>query len=48
MIYSVVNRFEVNKVRTIISQIDDKAFVTFTEVSEIVGKKLVRGKRSYK
>lgn len=47
MIYSVVNRFEVNKLRNVISSIDSKAFVTFTEISQLVGKKLIRGKRSY-
>lgn len=48
IVYSIVNRFELNKVRSIIGEIDPSAFVTFTEVSEILGKKLVRGKRSYK
>lgn len=40
MIYSVVNRFEVNRLRILISEIDPDAFVTFTEVSELVGRKV--------
>ena len=43
MIYLVVNRFEVNQVREIITSIDDKAFVTFSEVSELLGRKLKKG-----
>lgn len=44
MIYLVVNRFEVNNVREIVNSIDDRAFVTFSEVSELLGRRLRKGK----
>ena len=44
MIYLVVNRFEVNNVRELITEIDDKAFVTFSEVSELLGRRLRKNK----
>lgn len=47
MIYTVINRFEVNKLRLLIMDIDDAAFVTFTEVSELVGQRIKRGKRNF-
>lgn len=37
MIYFVVNRFQINKVRTIVKEHDPKAYVTITEVSDVLG-----------
>lgn len=36
MIYFVVNRFQISKMKKIIKSIDQKAFVTITEVSEVM------------
>lgn len=36
MIYFVVNRFQISKMKKIIKSIDPKAFVTITEVSEVM------------
>lgn len=38
VIYYVVNRFEIGKIKNIIKSIDDLAFVSITDVSEVVGK----------
>ena len=37
LIYFVVNRFQINKVRTIVRSEDPKAYVTITEVSDVLG-----------
>ena len=37
MLYVVVNRFEIAKLKTLVSELDPKAFVSITEVSEIMG-----------
>lgn len=37
MIYCVVNRFEINKVKKIVKDTDENAFVTVNEVSETIG-----------
>ena len=37
MLYVVVNRFEIAKLKRIIGQLDPKAFVSIMEVSEIMG-----------
>lgn len=37
LIYFVVNRFQINKVRTIVRGEDPKAYVTITEVSDVLG-----------
>lgn len=37
LIYFVVNRFQINKVRTIVRNEDPKAYVTITEVSDVLG-----------
>ncbi len=36
LVYFVVNRFQISKVRTIVRQQDDKAYVTITEVSDVL------------
>lgn len=38
MIYFVVNRFQIARMRTIVHDIDDKAFISITEVSDLFGK----------
>lgn len=37
MMYCVVNRFEIGKIKGIISDIDKDAFVTITDISEVLG-----------
>ncbi|MHB8171064.1 MAG: YitT family protein [Thermincolia bacterium] len=37
VLYSVVTRLEISKLKTIISDIDDNAFVTFNDVHEVMG-----------
>lgn len=37
MLYVVVNRFEIAKLKTLVSELDPKAFVSIMEVSEIMG-----------
>lgn len=37
MIYFVVNRFQISKVRAIVQGQDDKAYVTITDVSDVLG-----------
>lgn len=37
MMYCVVNKFEVNRLKNIISEVDPTAFVTISEISEVVG-----------
>lgn len=37
LIYFVVNRFQINKVRTIVRSEDPSAYVTITEVSDVLG-----------
>ena len=36
MVYFVVNRFQIPKVKTLVSQIDPYAFITITEISEVM------------
>lgn len=47
MLYVVINRFEINKVKVIISSIDPDAFVTVNDISEVIGRsiKMSRKKR---
>lgn len=40
LIYFVVNRFQINKVRTIVREQDRRAYVTITEVSDVLGSDL--------
>lgn len=40
IIYFVVNRFQIAKMKDIIAEIDDKAFVTISEVSDVMGSSL--------
>lgn len=35
IIYFVVNRFQISRMRTIIQQIDSKAFVTISDVADV-------------
>lgn len=42
IIYFVVNRFQIAKLKSIVSRIDPKAFVTITEVSDIMGSSVKR------
>jgi uncharacterized membrane-anchored protein YitT (DUF2179 family) len=37
ILYSIISRLEISKLKTIISQIDDKAFVVITDVYEAMG-----------
>lgn len=37
MLYVVVNRFEIGKLKKLVSDIDPRAFMTITEVGEVVG-----------
>ena len=37
MIYCVVNRFEINRVKRLVKEADDSAFVTVNDISETVG-----------
>lgn len=37
MIYCVVNRFEINRVKRLVREVDETAFVTVNEISETVG-----------
>lgn len=43
IIYFVVNRFQVAKMKNIVSVIDPKAFVTISDVSDVMGSSLKRG-----
>lgn len=40
MIYFVVNRFQINKVREIVAEQDKHAYVTITDVSDVLGNEL--------
>lgn len=46
MLYVVVNRFEVNKLKDIVLELDGNAFVSIIEVSEIMGKTKMYGKKN--
>lgn len=48
MLYCVVNRFEINQLKNIIHSIDNKAFVSINEVSEIMGSNGVKFKPKFK
>ncbi|MBF0609486.1 MAG: YitT family protein [Magnetococcales bacterium] len=37
ILYSIVSRLEVSKLKTIVSEIDDSAFVIFSDVREVMG-----------
>ncbi len=37
ILYSIISRLEISKLKTIISEIDDKAFVVITDVHEAMG-----------
>ena len=37
LIYFVVNRFQINKVRNIVLENDTSAYVTITEVADVLG-----------
>ena len=43
IIYFVVNRFQIAKMKDIVSEIDSQAFVTITEVSDMMGSSLKEG-----
>lgn len=40
VIYFVVNRFQIARMKDIVSEIDSQAFVTITEVSDMIGSSL--------
>lgn len=40
MLYCVVNRFETVKLKKIIAQVDDKAFISVCDISEVVGNRV--------
>ncbi len=48
MLYVVVNRFEIAKLKNIVSELDPKAFVSIMEVSEIMGTSKMYRKKSAK
>ena len=37
MIYFVVNRFQIPRVKALVGQIDRHAFITVTEISDVMG-----------
>ena len=37
VIYFVVNRFQIPKVKNLVTEIDPKAFITVTEISDVMG-----------
>lgn len=39
ILYSVVTRLEISKLKTIINDIDENAFVTINDVSDVMGGK---------
>lgn len=45
MIYCVCNRFEVNRLKMVIENVDPGAFITISEVSEVVGRKIKKAKK---
>ncbi len=47
IIYSVCNRFEVTGIKNAILEVDENAFITISEVSETVGKKIKKAKKDY-
>lgn len=47
IIYSVCNRFEVAAIKSAILEVDEQAFITITEVSETVGKKIKKSQKDY-
>ena len=48
MLYVVVNRFEIAKLKMIIQELDPKAFVSIMEVSEIMGESKMYRKKEKK
>ena len=46
MLYVVVNRFEINRLKDIVLELDKNAFVSIIEVSEIMGKTKMYGKKN--
>ena len=46
MLYVVVNRFEIAKLKTLVAELDSKAFVSIMEVSEIMGTSKMYRKKS--
>ena len=40
IVYFVVNRFQIARMRSIVHDIDDHAFISITEVSDLFGKNL--------
>ena len=45
MLYVVVNRFEINRLKDIVLDLDESAFVSIIEVGEIMGKTKMYGKK---
>lgn len=45
MIYCVLNRFEISKLKAVVLQEDENAFVTISDISDIIGNKITRKKR---
>lgn len=40
VIYFVVNRFQIPKVKTLVTEIDPNAFITISEISDVLGTSL--------
>ena len=48
ILYVVVNRFEIARLKSIVAELDDKAFVSIIEVSEIMGESKMYGNKPKK
>lgn len=44
LLYCVVNRFEINRLKTLVSEVDPHAFITISEISEVIRSTLERPK----
>ena len=48
ILYVVVNRFEIARLKSIVAELDEKAFVSIIEVSEIMGESKMYGNKPKK
>lgn len=48
ILYCVITRIEINELKRIINDVDDNAFVTITDISEIIGNHIKSDKAKYK
>ncbi|MCH3976663.1 MAG: YitT family protein [Bacilli bacterium] len=47
ILYVVVNRFEIGRLKSIVKNVDDRSFVTISEVTDVMGVDLKFGKSEY-